>query len=210
MRKATVLLLALMLTGCIHTNEAGLRAYNTGDYEKAYEHWAPLAAQGDLAAIHNMGLLWEKGLSTHTPKNEERAAEYYLKAARQNFVPSMISLANYQLEHGARPAAISWLKLAARWNEQTAVATLSRLGEEIPGPDLAVAQQQAELQSQQILGAAILCAAVGCNPAYSVPQRQAPTSFKPKPSMMMCPDGSFVYGTRCQIAPNGSFIGVTE
>ncbi|WP_147297684.1 hypothetical protein [Parasphingopyxis lamellibrachiae] len=37
-----------------------------------------------------------------------------------------------------------------------------------------------------------------------------PPAYRPQPSTIMCPDGTFVYGVRCRMAPDGSFVGVIE
>lgn len=47
-------------------------------------------------------------------------------------------------------------------------------------------------------------------PAYYPPTPAAHPAAPSQPPerMLMCPDGSYVYGSRCQMAPNGSFVGV--
>lgn len=150
-----------LLAACASGVEKGLQAFNAGRYEDAYTRWSPSAARGDPVAQHNMGVLWQQGLSRETPKNLDRAAEFFLLAARQGFVQSMVPLADYQLNQNQRDAAISWLMLASRWNDQNAVLALSRLGVPVPPPDLAAAQQQANAVAALTLGAAVACAVSG-------------------------------------------------
>lgn len=49
---------ALLLGGCATNINKGGKAFRSGNYEKAYDHWLAGAAAGDAAAQHNMGLLW--------------------------------------------------------------------------------------------------------------------------------------------------------
>ncbi len=39
--------------------QAGMDAYNQGDYATAFKEWRPLAEQGDAAAQNNLGLMDE-------------------------------------------------------------------------------------------------------------------------------------------------------
>ena len=41
--------------------EAGLAAYDAGDYEAALAEWRPLAEQGNAAAQNNLGAKYDKG-----------------------------------------------------------------------------------------------------------------------------------------------------
>jgi hypothetical protein len=41
--------------------QAGLAAYDQGDYATALKEFLPLAQQGDVKAQFNMGILYEKG-----------------------------------------------------------------------------------------------------------------------------------------------------
>jgi len=141
------------LGGCTTGVQRGFNAYNAGRYEEAYARWLPLANAGDPAAQYNMGLLWAQGLSVSTPRNADRAGEYFFLSARQGFVMAMAPLAEYQLSKSNPDAALNWLMLAARWNDQTAVAALNRMGAPIPSPDLAIAQQQAQANTQASIAA---------------------------------------------------------
>ena len=44
-------------------------------------------------------------------------------------------------------------------------------------------------------------------PYFPAPAPQAPASTLP-PRMIMCADGSYVYGSQCRMAPDGGFVGV--
>lgn len=168
-----------LISGCATPVERGVAAYNRGSYGQAAAQWNGPAANGDPAAQYNLGLLWENGQSSEG-KNLNEAAAWYYRSANQGFIQAMVALARVQLEQGNRVAAVSWLTLAARWNDQTAITSLMQLRESVPTPDLYNQRQQAlALQQQQALGQmgyAIGCAvAGGCNQPPPV-QRAAPPS----------------------------------
>lgn len=174
----------LALSACATGADKGLVAFNAGNYDEAHLDWFWRAEKGEASALHNMGVLWQQGLSNMTPRDPVRAAEYFQRAAQLGFVQSMVPLAEYQLGAGHRDAAISWLTLAARWGDQTATAALSNLGLSVPAADLAQAQA-AQWQAQQdqanaILAASIACGVTGgCRPptgAASIPVLDAPPS----------------------------------
>lgn len=157
-------------------------AYNSGKYDEAYARWLPLANAGDATAEHNMGVLWSQGLSSQTPRNLDRAAEYFALAARQGLVESMAPLAEYQLSKNQPETALGWLNLAARWNDPQAIAMLQRMGAPVPAADLAMARQQAQAQSDATMGYALGCAlAGGCGvrPQLPPPQKVRPFDCRP-------------------------------
>jgi hypothetical protein len=59
----------------------GVTAYNSGDYQKAFELWAPLALQGDHRAQYNLGMLYSNGKGVD--QNEAEAIKWYQMAAEQ-------------------------------------------------------------------------------------------------------------------------------
>jgi TPR repeat protein len=61
--------------------QAGLDAYNRGDYAAAMQEWQPLAEQGEAHAQYNLGLLYARGQGV--PRDYAKAAEWYRKAAEQ-------------------------------------------------------------------------------------------------------------------------------
>ncbi len=61
--------------------QAGLDAYNQGDYATALKEWRPLAEQGDATAQFNLGFLYDKGLGV--PQDYAQARDWYRKAAAQ-------------------------------------------------------------------------------------------------------------------------------
>jgi TPR repeat protein len=59
--------------------QAGVAAYDAGDYARAYEIWLPLAKLGDLAAQRNVGHLLRLGRGT--ARDLPRALYFYERAA---------------------------------------------------------------------------------------------------------------------------------
>lgn len=205
--------------------EKGLSAFNGGDYETALTLWLPKAREGDPAAQNNMGVLFENGFTTTTPKSDIQAADWYALSAKQGFVQAMSNLARVQLRLGYKTQAISWLQLGARWGDATSIGMLGEQGLPIPGADLAMGQQQVQTQLGATVGQLIGCAiGGGCRPAapayFPLPlvQQQLPaasaaqlgttrsTASGQSGSLHMCADGNYVSGT-CQMAPNGTFVG---
>ncbi len=145
---------------CKGSVKKGLKAHQSGDYETALCHWLPKAQAGDAAAQNNMGVLFEQGLAAQTPQSDSNAADWFILAAQQGFVPAMQNLAAVQMRNGLVEQANSWVASAA--------ATT------------AAAQQQRQLawaEAISSVGAAIGCAVGGCvgsspaTPAY--PRREA-------------------------------------
>lgn len=181
----------LGLGACATGTQRGFAAYNAGRYEEAYAQWLPMANAGDAAAQYNMGLLWQQGLSIHTPRNADRTGEYFFLSARQGFVQAMAPLADYQLSKNQPDAALSWLMLAARWNDQAAIVMLNRMGAPIPQPDLAIAQQQAQANTQASIMLITACVVAR---ACGAPAQTPGVTCRARP--MPDVNGNLVY--RCQ------------
>ncbi len=208
------ILLLNAIVGCSTVN-LGVDAYNTGQYDKAAYYWNDKAIAGDPAAQNNLGLLWENGLDS-TPKNLNQAAEWYLRAAKQNLPVAMVNLARVQYALGYGDAAVSWLHLAARWGYSDAVTELRRRNLNVPQSDLLAAQQTQDAADAEALGAliglAIMGAVVTDNPEVLNSPALLP-SMTPSPStstegLVMCPDGTYVMG-RCNQCSDGSYVGGT-
>lgn len=61
--------------------EAGVTAYDQGDYAAALQEFLPLAQQGHIKAQFNMGLLYEKGQGV--PQDLQEAYRWYYLAGAQ-------------------------------------------------------------------------------------------------------------------------------
>ena len=179
---------AMTCAACASQTEMGVCAYAAGNYNKAYERWAPAAAAGDAVANYNMGLLWQAGLTPEITKNPQKAGEFFMRAASLGLPLAMGPAADHELSKGNPDDALTWLNLGARWGDAGSVERLQRLGAPIPPPDLATAQQQAVAAQQQlqaanayVLGQAIGCAmGGGCASPASATQPMPPA---PSPSI---------------------------
>lgn len=161
--------LCFALSACADQLELGVEAFNRGNYDAAAAHWNPPAKAGDPHAQYNLGLLWENGLGK-TPRRPEEAARWYLQSANQGYTAAMVALAKLQWRSGHQEAALSWLNLAARWNDQSAKTLLASMGKPVPAADLHSERELQRLRAQQSAdeawgkaGYALGCAVAGGN-----------------------------------------------
>jgi TPR repeat protein len=71
---------------------AGLAAFNRKDFAHAFSEWIESAKAGDAHAQHGLGMLYELGEGVpHT--DPKAAADWYQKAAAQNYAPALNNLA---------------------------------------------------------------------------------------------------------------------
>jgi TPR repeat protein len=75
------LLLLIVLIPAHADFQAGLAAYDQGDYATALKGFLPLSQQGDVKAQFNMGILYEKGQGV--PQDFQEAFRWYYLAAAQ-------------------------------------------------------------------------------------------------------------------------------
>ena len=68
--------------------EAGMDAYNRGDYATALREWRPLAEQGQAEAQHNLGELYAEGQGV--PQDYGKARQWVEKAAAQGNVDAAV------------------------------------------------------------------------------------------------------------------------
>ena len=95
--------------------QAGLAAYDQGDYATALKEFLPLAEQGNIKAQFNMGILYEKGQGV--PQNFQEAFRWYYLAAEQGDASTQNVLGMlYEYGQGVPqdyPQALYWYSLAA-------------------------------------------------------------------------------------------------
>lgn len=102
------LLLGLTAAGCATETgdslktafDAGVAAYDGGDYAKAYQIWSSIA-DDDLAAMRNVALMRRKGLGT--PKDPKGAEEMYARAAEGGLPTAQADLADMLIKGEAGP-----------------------------------------------------------------------------------------------------------
>ncbi len=87
----------LVLTACTDERartgaefNAGVTAYEQGDYATALREWRPLAEQGNANAQFMLGLMYYKGGGV--PQDHARAVKWYRKAAAQGVAEAQFNL----------------------------------------------------------------------------------------------------------------------
>jgi TPR repeat protein len=95
--------------------QAGVDAYQKGDYVGAAKEWRPLAESGDPIAQFNLGLLYLDGHGV--PQNPAEAANWFRRAAEQDYTGAQHNLgAMYGSGQGVKRdyvQAYKWLNICA-------------------------------------------------------------------------------------------------
>ncbi|MEO0661793.1 MAG: SEL1-like repeat protein [Planctomycetota bacterium] len=107
--------------------QAGLRAYQSHEYELAVESWTPAAEEGDPTSQFCLATMYEEGRGVEV--DYALAHEYYLRAASQGFVDAQVNLGHmYARGLGVEPSfdrARVWFERAS---EQGSAAAQRNLG----------------------------------------------------------------------------------
>ncbi len=124
LRLSIVVGLALMLAAPAWADfQAGLDAYERGDYDTAVKELWPLAEQGHPKAQYNLGVMYQLGLGV--PQDDQEAAQWCRLAAEQGHAGAQVVLgAMYHLGQGVpRDDALAhkWVTLAAAHGIEVAV-----------------------------------------------------------------------------------------
>jgi len=110
--------------------DAGVAAYDAGDYEKAFKTWWELRYE-DLAAMRNLGMMLRKGQGTE--KDPAKAEEIYQRAAEAGLPTAQADLADMYLKGELGPPdlarALPLLEAAAAANHPVAQYQLGELYE---------------------------------------------------------------------------------
>jgi TPR repeat protein len=118
MRPVVALFLAVLLLPALARAdfEAGTRAYEAGDFAAAMQEWRPLAEDGDVAAMRNLGQMYRLGQGVE--RDPAEAARWYRRAADIGFDRAQANLAALYLSGEGvdrDPArAAYWFEMAAR------------------------------------------------------------------------------------------------
>lgn len=143
------------------TPDEAAAAYERGDYAQALALWGAQAAKGDARAMHNLGVIYERGQGV--PEDAALAVRWFRQAAEGGHVPAMSNYAR-MLEQGRGikkdPAqAAHWFRQAADKGLAEAQYNLGVLYERGQGVrksereaaawySRAAAQQQADAQAR--------------------------------------------------------------
>jgi len=122
---------------------AGLTAYNKGDYMTAVKEWRPLADQGGAAAQFNLGLMYYDGHGV--PLDYAKAAEWFTKAAEQDYAKAQYDLgAMYGVGKGVKRdyvQAYKWLNLCAAKGDDRCAEQRDLIAKKLKPSQLATAQR---------------------------------------------------------------------
>ena len=105
--------------------DAGLVAYEQGDFAAALAEWRQLAEQGNLQACHNIAIMYDMGQGVEA--DLAQAQQWCERAAQGGSVPAQAHL-GYLLIQQQQPeqAAQWWTKAAQLGNEQAQNALTRR------------------------------------------------------------------------------------
>ncbi len=111
-----VLLLALLWPVSVRADfQAGMDAYNRGDYKTAYREWLQFAEQGEAQAQYNLGRLYSRGEGV--PQDWAEATRWTRLAAEQELAAAQRNLGLQYLKGWGVPQdyaeAVNWFRLAA-------------------------------------------------------------------------------------------------
>ncbi len=119
-----LLILAVLCASAVNADEIqqGIDAFNNDDYATALVAWMPLAEDGDLNAMYNIGLIYDEGLGVETDK--VRALRWYLAPAEEGDVAAQFNMATiYDFGKGVpenNEKAFYWYAAAARQADEQA------------------------------------------------------------------------------------------
>lgn len=125
--------------------QAGVDAFQKGDYATAAKEWRPLAEGGDPIAQFNLGLLYLDGHGV--PQSPAEAASWFRRAAEQDYVPAQHNLgAMYGTGQGVKRdliQAYKWLNICAAKGNSGCVTQRDLLAKKLKAGQIAEAQRLA-------------------------------------------------------------------
>jgi hypothetical protein len=132
--------------------QAGLDAFQKGDYMTAAKEWRPLAEDGDPGSQFNLGLLYLDGHGV--PQSYAEAVTWFRRAAEQDYAPAQHNLgAMYGTGQGVKRdyiQAYKWLNLCAAKGNSGCVTQRDLLAKKLKPAQIAEAQRLAtEFQPQK-------------------------------------------------------------
>jgi hypothetical protein len=147
----TLLLLAAAVPA-LADFQAGLDAFQKGDYTTAAKEWRPLADDGDPGSQFNLGLLYLDGHGV--PQSSAEAVSWFRRAAEQDYAPAQHNLgAMYGTGQGVKRdyiQAYKWLNLCAAKGNSGCVTQRDLLAKKLKPAQIAEAQRLAtEFQPQK-------------------------------------------------------------
>src|SRR5512140_2035652 len=135
----------MLFTACAFAADfnAGLKAYEAGDFARARQEWQPLAEEGSAAAQFNLGLLYYDGRGV--PQNYTEAARWFERAAAQGYTKAQNNLgAMYGAGRGVKKdyvQAYKWLSICAASGSEGCITQRDLVAKKLKGNQLAEAQR---------------------------------------------------------------------
>jgi uncharacterized protein len=105
--------------------QAGVDAWNHGDYKRAIAEWRPVAIAGDPLAQFNLAQAYKLGRGVQVDLGE--AESWYAKAAAQNLPEAIDNYGLVLFQEGKRDQAAPWLEKAATAGEPRAHMVLGTM-----------------------------------------------------------------------------------
>jgi TPR repeat protein len=132
--------------------QAGLDAFQKGDYTTAAKEWRPLAEEGDPMAQFNLGLMYLDGHGV--PQSAAEAVNWFRRAAEQDYAQAQHNLgAMYGSGQGVKRdyiQAYKWLNLCAAKGNAGCVTQRDLIAKKLKPGQIAEAQRLATaFQPQQ-------------------------------------------------------------
>ena len=125
--------------------QAGLDAFQKGDYVGAAKEWRPLAEEGDPIAQFNLGLLYLDGHGV--PQSPMEAANWFRRAAEQDYTQAQHNLgAMYGSGQGVKRdyvQAYKWLNICAAKGNSGCVAQRDMIAKKLKPGQVAEGQRLA-------------------------------------------------------------------
>jgi len=120
-------------------DDAGLKAYNAGNFSQALGIWKPKAEQGDVVAQFFVGQLFREGKGV--PQNFREAAQWYQRAADGGHAGAQNNL-GYLYANGmgvpqSNEIAYKWMLLAASAGQPDALKSAEELAKKLSVAELA-------------------------------------------------------------------------
>ena len=148
--RAALLLVALITASPLLATaadfDAGLTAYDRGDYAAALAELRPLAEQGDATAQFNLGFMYDEGHGV--PQDYAEAMTWYRRAAAQGDATAQINLGGmYYKGHGVPQdyaTAHMWNNLAAIDGNDQATKNRDIIAKKMTARQVAAAQALAK------------------------------------------------------------------
>jgi len=132
---ALVLSIVCLTASALADFQAGLDAYERGDYAITLREWQPLAEQGNPMAQHHLGWLYVLGRGV--PQDYEEAVRWFCKAAEQGDSDAQTNLGSLYLLGDRIPQdyteALKWLRAAADQGNPFAQTKLGIMYEDAHG-----------------------------------------------------------------------------